>query len=434
MRRALQSSAAALTAISALLLAGCGGDSGTENVFGAGGWPGAHADARNSDTSGVTGARSLDIAWSRPIGGATPTHATVAASGQIFVTSQADQGCNLLSFQIDSGRKRWCNRIGPGAAAAAPIVDAATNMYVGEEGAMSSFNEHGQLRWRTPVTGTPLSGQFTGDGNLLFVTHLGQIDVVDPQTGFTVVPAYDLIPPASYTQGMNVDLVPNGLGLDACFDGASPCPVANTPAIDLDTGRFVFTFWRPGATTADLVAMRYTGGSAPRIDTEWTATILTDGASSAPVLSADGNTVYVGDNTGRLWAVDADTGETRWNHDLGYRPFGGLSVSSDGVVIPAGGDGGRLLALRDRGDSAETAWERNDLASVGAAAQTAGGTGYTTVREGDGVALLTFDTRTGETRDQDLLPGATGFTAGTSIGPDGEVLTPTLIGELFVLK
>lgn len=434
MRRALRSSAAALTAISALLLAGCGGEAGTENVFGAGGWPGAHADARNSGTSGATGSRSLDVAWSRPIGGPTPTHATVGPSGQIFITSQADQGCNLLSFQIDTGRKRWCNRVGPGAAASAPVVDPATNVYVGEEGAMSSFNEHGQLRWRTPVTGTPLSGQFTGDGNLLFVTQLGQIDVLAPQTGFKVVPSYDLIPPASYTQGMNVDLVPNGLGLDACFDGASPCPVSDTPAIDLDTGRFVFTFWRPGATKADLVAMRYTGGDRPRIDTEWSSTILTDGATSSPVLSADGKTVYVGDNTGRLWAVDAATGETKWTHDLGYRPLGGPSVASDGVIIPAGGDKGRLLALRDRGDSAETLWERDDLMPVGAAAQTAGSTGYTTVRDGDGVTLLTFDTRTGDTRDQDSLPGATGFTAGTSIGPDGQVLTPTLIGELFVLK
>ncbi len=39
---------------------------------------------------------------------------------------------------------------------------------------MLSFDERGQLRWRTPVTGTPLSAQFTGDGNLLFVTNSGR--------------------------------------------------------------------------------------------------------------------------------------------------------------------------------------------------------------------------------------------------------------------
>jgi hypothetical protein len=57
------------------------------------------------------------------------------------------------------------------------------------------------------------------------------------------------------------------------------------------------------------------------------------------------------------------------------------------------------------------------------------------VREGaDGLAMLTFDTGTGETLDRDTLPGAKGFTVGTSVGPKGEVLTPTLLGELFVLR
>lgn len=435
MRRALRSSAAALTAISALLLAGCGGDSGTADVFGAGGWPGMHADARSSNTSPVTGSRSLDFQWSRPIGGPTPTNASVAANGQVFLTARTDEGCNLLSFQIDTGRKRWCTRIGPGAATSTPVVDAATNIYIGDEGAMSSFNERGQLRWRTPVSGTPRSAQFTGDGNLLFITQLGQINVLDPQTGFKVAPSYDLIPPASYTQGANVEPVPNDQGLDGCLAGGQQCPVANTPAIDLDNGRFVFTFWRPFAPQADLVAMRYTGGDDPRIVEDWSTGTLPGGPAGGPNLSADGKTVYTNDNAGHLWAVDAETGEPQWSYDVGYPALGTPSTSAGGLIIPAGAEKGRLLAVRDRGDHAELVWERADLLQLGVPAQTAGTTGYTVVRDGDaGLALLTFDTETGETLDQDPLPGATGFTVGTSIGPDGEVLTPTLIGELFVLK
>ena len=63
-----------------------------------------------------------------------------------------------------------------------------------------SFTETGQLRWRTLVVGTPLSSQFTGDGNLLFITQLGQINVLNPQTGAKVVPSFDLIPPPSIGQ------------------------------------------------------------------------------------------------------------------------------------------------------------------------------------------------------------------------------------------
>jgi len=435
MRRALRSSAAALTAISALLLAGCSGDSGAEDVFGAGGWPGMHSDARNSDTGAVTGSRSLDFQWSRPLGGPTTTPASVAADGQIFLTARTDSGCNLFSFQSDSGRKRWCTRIGAGSALSTPVVDRATNIYVGEDGAMLSFDERGQLRWRTPVTGTPLSAQFTGDGNLLFVTQLGQVSVLDPQTGRGVAAPYDLIPPASYTQGANIDPLPNDLGIDDCVAGGPLCPVATSPAIDLATGRIVLTFRRPGAPQADLVALRYDGGESPRISEEWSTALLAGGSASGPVLSRDGKSVYANDNAGHLWALDTESGSLNWTYDLGYAARGGPSVSDRGVIIPAGAENGRLLALRDRGDHAEVLWERAGVVQRGATAQTPGSTAYTVVRDGEnGLALLTFDSTTGETLDQDVLPGASGSTAGTSVGPDGEILTPTLIGELFVLK
>lgn len=435
MRRALRSSAAALTTISALLLAGCGGDSGTGDVFGAGGWPGMHSDARNSDTSTVTGSRSLDFQWSRPLGGPTVTNASVAANGQIFLTARTDNGCNVFSFQIDTGRKRWCTRVGPGSAVSTPVVDANTNSYVGEDGAMLSFDERGQMRWRTPVTGTPLSAQFTGDGNLLFVTQLGQVNVLDPQTGRSVAAPYDLIPPASYTQGANIDPLPNDLGLDDCAAGGPRCPVATPPAIDLESGRIVVTFWRPGAPQADLVALRYDGGERPAITEEWSTALLADGSASGPVLSRDGKSVYANDNAGHLWVLDTESGSLRWTYDLGYAVRGGPSVSDRGVIIPAGAENGRLLALRDRGDHAEVLWERADVVQRGAAAQTSGSTAYTVIRDGEnGLALLTFDTATGETLDRDTLPGASGSTTGTSVGPDGQVLTPTLIGELFVLK
>ncbi|MGW4478716.1 outer membrane protein assembly factor BamB family protein [Rhodococcus triatomae] len=432
MRRVVRSTAVALATVSALVTAGCGSNPQTPGIYSPAGWPGMHADARNSDTSPVTGSRSVAPAWSRPLGAPTSTYASVAATGQIFVTTSAENGCTIWSFDMDSGRKRWCTRLGPGGALSTPLVDKATNVYIGEDGAMNSFNEHGQLRWRTVVSGTPVTAQFTGDGNLLFVTHFGVVSVLDPQNGREVVPSYQLIPAPTADQAQNVPLVPAAQGLDSCFLGSPECPVAHTPAIDLDSGRFYLTVWRPGAPSAALVGMRYADG---RLTEEWSTATLPGGATSSPVISADGSTVYANDGDGALWAVDAHTGEPRWHHDIGYDAAAGPSVSSDGLIIPAGGRDGRLLALRDNGDSADVVWERSDLLQLGVPAQTAGDTGYTVVREGtDGLAMLTFDTTTGETADTDTLPGAAGFTVGTSIGPDGEVLTQTLIGELFVLK
>ncbi|NMM88346.1 cell surface protein [Rhodococcus sp. SRB_17] len=434
MRRVLRSSVMVMTAVAAVLVAGCGSESSIVDRYSSAGWPAMHADARNSDTSEVTGSRDLDFAWSRPLGGPVAAYASVAANGQSFVTARTENGCNLFSFQMDSGRKKWCARMNDGAVASTPIVDTATNVYVGESGAMMSFTENGQLRWRTLVVGTPLSAQFTGDGNLLFITQLGQINVLNPQTGAKVVSSFDLIPPPSI-EAPNSPLIPDDSGLRECFLGTAGCPVANTPAIDLATGKFFFTFFRPGAQAAELVAMKYTGGEHPSITPEWSTDALPGGTASSPDLSKDTKKVYVTDNNGKLWAIDAETGDSLWSYDIGFNSAGSASTSDDGLIIPSGGGNGHLLAVQDKGDHAELAWERKDLLQLGVPAQSAGDTGYAVVREGaNGLSLITFDTTSGETLDQDTLPGAVGFTVGTSIGPDGEVLTPSAIGELFVFK
>jgi outer membrane protein assembly factor BamB len=351
------------------------------------------------------------------------------------VTARAENGCNLFSFQLDTGRKVWCTRMNDGGAASTPIVDTATNVYVGESGAMASYTRNGQLRWRTLVVGTPLSAQFTGDGNLLFITQLGQINVLNPQTGAKVVSSYNLIPPPTFDQQPNAELIPDNQGLDECFLGTAGCPVANTPAIDLASGTFYFTFFGPNSLAADLVAMKYTGGENPSITPEWSTDALPGGTASSPDLSKDGKTVYTTDNNGTLWAIDAATGDTVWSYGIGFNSAGSPSTSDDGLIIPAGAGDGHLLAVQDKGDHAELVWERKDLLQLGVPAQTAGNTGYTVVREGDnGLSLVTFDTRSGETVAQNTLPGAVGFTVGTSVGPNGEVVTPSAIGELFVFK
>ena len=415
------------------LSAACSSDDGTKNILAGGGWPGIHSDARNSGTSSVTGSRDLSFAWSRPVGGPVTAFVSVGKTGQMFVTFKPDGGCNVLSLEMNS-RKRWCNAIGPGAIASTPVVDEEINVYVGDNGAMNSFNDHGQPRWRTPVIGTPISAQFTGDGNVLFVTHRGQVNVLSRQTGSNVTPPFDLIPPPDPLEFPNLPRPLDDVDLDTCFAGAEACPVANTPAIDLDSGRFYLTLWTPGAPQASLVALRYVGGDDARIEKLWSADVLASGSATSPVVSEDGSTVYASDNNGTFYAVDAETGDTRWTYDLGFAPLGSPSVSDDGLILPAGGPDGRLFALRDEGDRGEKVWERSDVVQRGVPAQAAGSTGYTVVASGDELELLTFDTESGETIDQDVLPGARGFTVGTSIGPDGEVVVATFLGEIYVFE
>ncbi|MGX6513187.1 outer membrane protein assembly factor BamB family protein [Rhodococcus sp. SJ-2] len=424
--------AAVLTATAALALSGCGGGD-SDGPYSAGAWPGRHSDGRNSNTTVSEGLDDVTSSWSRATGGAVGSPATVAPNGQVTITSATDAGCNIFSYQMDNGRKRWCTRLGPGVADISPVADDVANVYVGEAGGLLSFTENGQRRWRIPVSGTPRAVQFAGDGSLVVITHFGQVNIVDPQTGMLRAPLFDLVPIPGVEDGSNIPRREPDHGLAGCFGGSPDCPVATTPAVDRDTGRIFTTVWRPGADRAALVALRYPGGEAPIVTEEWSNVDLPGGATTSPALSADGTTVYVHDGEGALWAIDAETGQARWSHDLGYTPATGPAVTDDGLLVLSPGGPGALTALRDTGDGAEAAWERDDVRQAGVPALTANGRGYTIISGDDGLTALVFDVTDGRTLDEEILPETTGFSVGTAVGPDGQLVAATVNGELYVL-
>lgn len=421
-----------------LALCGCGSTTVDDIGVGGGeGWQSAFHDARNSGTSPVSGSRHLRLSWSRPIGGPLGAATTISPEGQMYVTTRADTGCVgdpgttglIFSFQMQTGRKRFCNPLGPDAVAAASAVDGAGNIYVGDDGGVFSFNALGQPRWRTPVAGVPVSVQFTADGTLLSVSQSGQVDILDRQTGDRLVSTYQVLGLPNFLKHPDIARPPDGQGIADCAIGGPDCPVANVSALDQDSGRFYLTAWRPGADAASLVALHFDDNE---VTEDWSVDILADGSATSPTLSADGTTLYVGDNSGRLLAVDTTDGHVEWTQTLGFTPRGGIS-DMDGLLIP-GGDG-HLTALRDNGDgSVDIAWERKDLALRGRPVQTAGNTGYVVVAMGDTLDLLTFDTETGKTLASATLPGAEGSAVATSIGPEGEVVVGTRIGALYAFE
>ncbi|MGV9678582.1 outer membrane protein assembly factor BamB family protein [Nocardia sp. NPDC003482] len=425
-----------------LLVTGCGGTKADDITVGPGkGWPTAFHDARNSGSSPVTGSRHLKLSWSRPIGGPVALATTVGPDGQLFLTTRTDVDCVgkpgptglIFSFQMATGRKRFCNALGPAAIGAPTAVDGSTNVYLGDDafdvGGVGSFNALGQPRWRTPVAGVPVSLQFTGDGNVLSVTQFGQVDVLSRQTGDRAAPTFQVLGEPDFLKQPDLPRPPAGLGIGDCVAGGPQCPIANVSAVDQDSGRFFVTAWRPGVGVASLVALRYADG---RITQEWSADVLTEGSATSPTLSGDGKTVYVGDNSGRLLAVDASDGRTKWVQPLGFQPRGAVSLR-DGLLIP-GGDDGHLLALRDDGDKAEIAWERKDLLVRGQVVQTAGDTGYTVAPIRDELNLVTFETKNGNTVASTALAGAQGAASGIAVGAKGEVVVTSRIGELFAFE
>ena len=83
----------------------------------------------------------------------------------------------------NNGRQRWCTRMVLGGGFASPLFDGFDNLYVGQPGLMLSFPPTQWVRWRTPVIGMPTTPRFLGAGQLLVVTHLGQVLVFDSHRG-----------------------------------------------------------------------------------------------------------------------------------------------------------------------------------------------------------------------------------------------------------
>lgn len=421
--------AAGLATVAALAVVACGGNSGSIDALAPEGWPAAHGDARNSNTTELEGLSEVSLDWSRPLGGAVVSPVSIAASGQMFVSSYTESGCNLFSFEIESGRKRWCNRVGPSVATATPLVDSVANVYIGDDGGFSSFNEYGQLRWRTPTHGVPRSAQFLGDGSVLAVTQLGQLNVLDTQTGKTVVPIHDLVGLPDFLASPDTDFLPPNSGLAECGTGSPACPIAAAPAVDLDASDIFLVLWRNGAVAPQLVSLHYDATATPAITERWSSELLSAAAISSPVLSSDGSTVYLADVDGRLTAFDTSDGSSRWTVGAGFGASGAPSVSSDGTIVPSGGKG--MRAVQDYGDRASVIWERNELQQLGTPIQTQDGTIVTVIGRGDELMLTSLDSASGDTESEQPLPSATGFTVGTSVGPDSQVVTSSYLGEIY---
>lgn len=391
-------------------------------------WVSAGAGGHNSSAIARNAIASPETAWSRSFGDPTPSPAVIASTGQIFVSVDAPY-CNLYGLDMESGRKRFCSNLGP--AVTPPTTDSVANVYTGFAGEARSMNEHGQVRWFTPVYGTPRPAVDLKDGNVLVVTHLGQVNVLDTTTGLQQMPILDLLPSPSFSDGP-VEFGDPTAGVQECAGGGAACPVAAAPAFDAQSGTLYLVLWRAGAVAPQLVSLQYTGGEDPTLTERWSTELLPAAVSSSPVLSADAGTVYLADTDGNLLAFDTQSGERRW----AVPAVGGTGspvVTTDRLIIPSTGDNTYPRALRDTGGSAESAWDRFDLSQRGGAV-VADNTVLQVVGGPDSQALVALDLGSGDTLWTVGLPDDAGYATGIAVGPDGEVVVTSALGEVRVLR
>lgn len=416
----------AAAATLALTLAGCGNTDSWVDAAAAPGWSAQYGDASNSSYTGGTGAENLTLGWTRSVKGTLGAGPALSKRGWLALNGQTDDGCSLMEWENNNnGRQRWCTRLEQGGGFFGPLFDRFDNVYVGQPGAILSFPPTQWIRWRATVIGMPATPRILGDGQLLVVTHLGQVLVFDAHRG-TEVGNLDLV------EGLDPEDFTRGLA--DCAPAKSGCPVAAAPAFAASSNTVVLSLWEPGADAAVLVGLKYHPGRTPLLSREWTSDAVADGVLASPVLSADGSTVYVNGRDQKLWALDAADGKPKWSAPLDFLAQTPPAVTPDGLIISGGGPDTELVAFKDDGDHGEQLWRRDDVTPL-SSSSLAGNVGYT-VRGGTtvgpaGMSLLVFDPGDGHTINSYPLPEATGFPLGVSIAGDHRVVTTTSDGQVY---
>ncbi|WP_210686963.1 PQQ-binding-like beta-propeller repeat protein [Mycolicibacterium sp. GESEQ-9] len=406
------------------LLAGCENTDSWVDAQAAQGWSAQYGDAANSSYVRSRGPEALRLEWSRSVKGELGAQVALSADNRLAVNAQTAGGCSLMVWEADNNaRQRWCTRLVLGGGWSSPLFDGFDNVYIGQPGTILSFPPTQWIRWRQPVIGMPTTPRLLDDGQLLVVTHLGQVLVFNGHRGTVEGTPMDLV--------SGVDPTDSQRGLGDCQPARSRCPVAAAPAFSHQTRIVVLSVWQPGAEAPVLMGLRYHPGEETLLTQEWTSTAVGRGPLASPVLSADGATVYVNGRDQKLWALNSADGTPKWSVPLNYLAQTPPSVSPDGLIVAGGGPEAKLTAVRDTGDHGEIAWTRDDVVPLTTSSR-ADGVGYTVAREGGhGQSLVVFDTADGHTLNSYPVPEATGWPVGVSIGRDHRIVTATSDGQVY---
>jgi outer membrane protein assembly factor BamB len=409
-----------------LVVSGCGTTDDWVQSTAARGWSAQYADAENSSHTATEGASTLAMDWTRSVKGELGAAAALGGDSYLAVNAQTAGGCSLMIWENDNGgRQRWCTRMFLGGGFASPMFDGFDNLYIGQPGLMLSYPPTQWVRWRTNVIGMPTTARFVDAGQLLVVTHLGQVLVFDSHQGVVVGTPLDLVE--------GVDPTDATRGITDCQQSLPGCPVASAPAFSAASGLAVVGVWQPGAKASVLTALRHQRGQPALLTQEWTSDAVAAGVLGSPVLSDDGKTVYVNGRDRRLWALNAADGTVKWSLPLDFQPQTPPSVAPGGLIVAGGGPNTRLVGIKDSGESAEVVWRRDDVTPLSTSSQAGGQVAYTVVADGpQKLALLVFNPADGgRTLNSYPLPDAVGFPVGVSVGFDRRVVAATSGGQVY---
>jgi outer membrane protein assembly factor BamB len=350
------------------------------SVYSAGGWPTLHADAGNRRAVDATVLDATYHPWHALAGAAVLTAPTTSPdSRQIVVTTgQAAGKSNLHAFSLD-GELLWqappwttaSDGVDPCAILSSPIVDDRGDIFIGDCNQLFAFTGDGTLKWVIdlppvqaqdwqPVENHPINAlttaAFTASGHLFGVTNFGDVIVVERQTGRILNHPYRLpgkIPPYSTVVPLPDSLYSEGL-MDLRFREwvwqlifGGNMRSANTPAVGANGRLFVVGSAERAGAGALYALDLVDEGSLLRIQ-EAFVTEIGLGSGSSPALSPDETQVYVSDEEGWFYGVDARSGAVNWKVQT-RAAAGAAGVGPDGTIYALQGEAPPVIAISPEG-------------------------------------------------------------------------------------
>lgn len=295
---------------------------------------------------------------------------------------------NLHAFSVE-GELLWRsqpwtdaeNGVDPCAVLSNVIVDAEGDLYLGDCNQMFAFHPDGTEKWTVPL---PMAADddwqpdpelpmnalttpvFTVEGHVLGVTNFGDVVIWDRDDGRVLnqpMRLPGLLSPYSEVLKQPETLWADGLidprirewSWQLLFGGAMRS--MNTPAVSQKTGRIFVAATSTEPSLGRLYGLDLIHGEQGIVIEIAFATDFGIGSGSSPATSNDDNFVYVSDEEGYLYSIDAASGDIVWRTKTAATA-GSSVVDLDGTVIVLQAyPNPTMMAIH--GDSGEVKWSSN---------------------------------------------------------------------------
>lgn len=354
-----------------------------QSPYSGGGWSTLHTEGANrKQVNGVAVADNYRVKHILQ-GNSILTAPTVSPDGKQFyiTTGQGEGGSNLHAYTV-AGDFLWKSAPFAGqqgvdgcAILSSPVIDSAGDIYISDCDQLWAFHSNGDIKWVMDQPDPPAnawqpeSGKkvnsfttavITNQGHIFGVTNFGDALLIDQATGellttvlrlpghqppFTSVP----MPEAMLKDGL-IDLQLKTWAWQLLLGGAMPS--ANTPAIDHLTGRIFIAATSTTDGLGAVIALDIVEAESLTMQIAWVKDIG-PGSGSSPALSPDGSHVYVSDEKGLFYSLNAATGDVEWQLPTASAAAS-PAVGADGTVYSLQQYAPAIVAMSPNG---ERLWE-----------------------------------------------------------------------------